>query len=388
MEVIRGGQGDRSQEVRGEVERRGARAARSVDLCGEAPGAVVDEGAHLTEGGRVRGGRRLERQRDLVGAGHQHQQCWPHPSSPRRERFRGGADPPIQSELRPPPRIFDGAAEAKLIALTCSPAPAGFVRWSLRLLEEKVVELNIVEKASDNTIGRTLKKTSSNRPQSTMGDPAGRQRRLRRGHGRRAGNLPQAARSRSSPRVSGRDLQAVDRLRRVRPIPAKPGRAVRHDYEYERNGVANIFMVFAPLEGWRQVKVTDRHAGADYAQVLKELSDVHFPDAEQIRLVQDNLSTHTPASLYAAFPAPEARRLAKRFEWHYTPKHGSWLDMAESELGVLSSQCLSRRIPDKPTLEKEVAAWEDHRNKHHAEANWQFTTDDARVKLKRLYPSF
>ena len=157
-------------------------------------------------------------------------------------------------------------------------------------------------------------------------------------------------------------------------------------YEYERNGVANIFMMFAPLEGWRRVKVTDRHAAADYAQVLKELSDVHFPSAEQIRLVQDNLSTHTPASLYAAFPAAEARRLAKRFEWHYTPKHGSWLDMAESELGVLSSQCLSRRIPDKQTLQTEVAAWQDYRNKHHTKADWQFTTADARVKLKRLYP--
>ncbi len=152
-------------------------------------------------------------------------------------------------------------------------------------------------------------------------------------------------------------------------------------------GVANIFMMFAPLEGWRRVKVTDRHAAADYAQLLKELSDVHFPAAEQIRLVQDNLSTHTAASLYAAFPAPEARRLAKRFEWHYTPKHGSWLDMAESELGVLSRQYLSRRIPDKPTLEKEIAAWEDYRNKHDARADWQFTTEEARVKLKRLYPS-
>ena len=142
------------------------------------------------------------------------------------------------------------------------------------------------------------------------------------------------------------------------PIPPKPGRPARHDYEYERNGVANLFMIFAPLEGWRHVEVTDRHAAADYAKILKDLSDVRFPAAAKIALVQDNLSTHTPASLYAAFPAPEARRLANRFEWHYTPKHGSWLDMAESELAVLTRQCLSRRIPDKQTLEKEVAAWE------------------------------
>jgi hypothetical protein len=119
--------------------------------------------------------------------------------------------------------------------------------------------------------------------------------------------------------------------------------------------------------------------------VLKELSDVHFPSAEKIVLV---LSTHTAASLYATFPAFEARRLVKRFEWHYTPKHGSWLDMAESELGVLASQCLSRRIPDKQTLEAEVAAWQDYRNKHNTKADWQFTTADARVKLKRLYPHF
>ena len=172
-------------------------------------------------------------------------------------------------------------------------------------------------------------------------------------------------------------------------IPAKPGKPARHDYEYERNGVANLFMMFAPLEGRRRVKVTDRHAAADYGHVLKEeLSDVHFPSAEKIVLVQDNLSTHTAASLYATFPAAEARRLAKRFEWRYTPKHGSWLDMAESELGVLSSQCLSRRIPDKQTLQTEVAAWQDYRNKHHTKANWQFTTADARVKLKRLYPHF
>src|SRR5271165_3986577 len=156
MEVIRGGQGDCGQEVCCEVERRGARAAGGDDLRGQASGTVADEGAHPAEGGRFGGGRRLERQRNLRGAGHQHQQYRPHPASTCRGRPRGGADPQIQSELRP-------AAEAKLIALTCSPAPGGFARWSLRLLEEKVVELNIVEKASDNTIGKTLKKTSSNR---------------------------------------------------------------------------------------------------------------------------------------------------------------------------------------------------------------------------------
>jgi hypothetical protein len=163
------------------------------------------------------------------------------------------------------------------------------------------------------------------------------------------------------------------------PIPAKPGRKARHDYEYERNGVANLFMVFAPLEGWRLVKVTDRHTAIDFAHMLRDLSDLHFPDAVKIVLVQDNLNTHKPASLYEAFPAVEARRLVERFEWHYTPKHGSWLDMAESELGVLASQCLDRRIADMQILAHEVNAWQDHRNKHHAKANWQFKTADARV---------
>jgi hypothetical protein len=171
------------------------------------------------------------------------------------------------------------------------------------------------------------------------------------------------------------------------PVPAKPGRPARYDYEYERNGTANLFMLFAPLEGWRHVKVTDHHAAVDYARVLKDLADTHFPDASRIVLVQDNLSTHKPASLYEAFPAAEARRLVERFEWHYTPKHGSWLDMAESELSVLSRQCLDRRIPDKQTLIEQAAAWQDIRNRHHTKADWQFTNADARVKLKRLYPA-
>jgi hypothetical protein len=172
------------------------------------------------------------------------------------------------------------------------------------------------------------------------------------------------------------------------PIPMKPGQPERVDYEYERNGTANLFMLFAPLEGWRHVEVTDRRTAVDYAQVLKDLSDVHFPDAQKIKLVQDNLNTHVKASLYEAFPPAEARRLVERFEWHYTPKHGSWLNMAESELGVLASQCLDRRIPDKETLTKEAAAWQDERNTNHTKANWRFTTADARIKLKRLYPQF
>ena len=170
------------------------------------------------------------------------------------------------------------------------------------------------------------------------------------------------------------------------PIPMQPGQPARFDYEYERNGTANAFMLFAPLEGWRHVKVTERRTSVDYAQVLKELSDVHFPKAEKIVLVQDNLNTHVQASLYEAFEPAEARRLVERFEWNYTPKHGSWLNLAESELGVLSSQCLDRRIPDRQTLEREVAAWVAKRNTHHAKANWHFTTADARVKLKSLYP--
>jgi uncharacterized small protein (DUF1192 family) len=171
------------------------------------------------------------------------------------------------------------------------------------------------------------------------------------------------------------------------PIPARPGRPARTDYAYERNGTANIFMLFAPLDGWRHVAVTERHAAVDYAHLLKDVSDRWFPDAAKIALVQDNLSTHKPASLYEAFPPAEARRLVERFEWHYTPKHGSWLNMAETELSVLSSQCLDRRIATRQILIDEVTAWEAARNKHHAKADWQFTTADARVKLKRLYPS-
>lgn len=169
--------------------------------------------------------------------------------------------------------------------------------------------------------------------------------------------------------------------------PMRAGQPARHDYEYRRNGTANMFMVFAPLEGWRHVAVTERRTAVDYAKILRDIADIHFPDAEKIILVQDNLNTHTPASLYEAFEPADARRIAERFEWHYTPKHGSWLNLAESELAVLASQCLARRIPDQAKLTREVNAWLTHRNTHNAKVNWHFTTADARVKLSNLYPS-
>ena len=172
------------------------------------------------------------------------------------------------------------------------------------------------------------------------------------------------------------------------PLPVAPGRPARRDYGYTREGVCNLFLVTEPLRGWRHVAVSDRRTRRDFAHVIKELVDVPYPAAEKIVLVMDNLNTHTPASLYEAFPADEAKRLADRLEIHYSPKHGSWLNMAEIELGVLAAQCLDRRLPDRATLEREVAAWEAARNAATRTIDWRFTTADARIKLKHLYPSF
>lgn len=172
------------------------------------------------------------------------------------------------------------------------------------------------------------------------------------------------------------------------PLPMSPGQPQRYDYEYERHGTCNLFMFFEPLAGSRHVDVTDRRTMIDYAHSMKALVDDFYPDAEVIRVVQDNLSTHKPAALYEAFPPAEARRILTRLEFHYTPKHGSWLNMAEIELNVLANQCLDRRIDCKQTLVSEVAAWQQQRNHFAASVDWQFTTDDARVKLRKLYPSF
>src|SRR6201988_2372285 len=308
----------------------------------------------------------------------------------RKQLVEEGFEAVLSRKQRATPavaRIFDGEKEAKLIALACSKPPKGHARWTLRLLENKVVEFGIIDRASDSTIHRTLKKN-----------------RLKP-HRRQCWVIPPKANSAfvaamedvlavyTRPRDPDYPLVYLDETSKQliaetrTPIPMKPGRAARVDYEYERNGTANLFMLFAPLEGWRHIKVTDRHTAVDYAHVLKDLADIHFSNARTIVLVQDNLNIHSKASLYEAFPPTEARRLVERFEWHYTPKHGSWLNLAESELGVLKSQCLDRRIPNKQILIDEIAAWEHDRNANHTKADWQFTTKNAHIKLKHLYPA-
>jgi DDE superfamily endonuclease len=173
----------------------------------------------------------------------------------------------------------------------------------------------------------------------------------------------------------------------VRPLPPEPGQPERFDYEYTRNGTANLFMISEPVLGWRAVQVTDRRTAKDFAEVLRWLVDDVHSEAEKVVLVTDNLNTHKPASLYEAFPPQQARRIAERIEWHYTPKHGSWLDMAEIELSVLSRQCLDRRIGTRADLERAVGEWEAERNERAVEVRWRFTTAEARIKLHRLYPS-
>jgi uncharacterized small protein (DUF1192 family) len=171
------------------------------------------------------------------------------------------------------------------------------------------------------------------------------------------------------------------------PLPAAPGHTACYDYEYERHGVANLFMFFEPLRSWRRVTVTERRTKKDWAHCIRELVDLDFPDALRIGIVLDNLNTHVPAALYETFEPAEAKRIVDRLEFHYTPKHGSWLNMAEIELSVLSRQCLDQRIASQAALEQEVAAWQTQRNAKGATVDWRFTTEDARIKLKRLYPS-
>ena len=282
---------------------------------------------------------------------------------------------------------IDGEQEAHLVALVCSRPPAGRARWSLRLLADRFVELEYIDSISHETVRQVLK-ANELKPwlKKEWCIPP-------RANAEFVYHMEDALDVYTWPVDPARPLvcfdespeQLVSETRQ--PLPAKPGQPARYDYEYRREGVANLFMFFAPLLNWRHVKVTDRRTKVDWTACMKDLVDVHFPDADKIIVIMDQLNTHNPAALYEAFPPAEAKRILDRLEFHFTPKHGSWLNMAEIEFSVLSRQCLDRFIPDKATLTEEVLAWEVQRNGKDATVDWRFTTDDARVKLKRLYPS-
>lgn len=184
------------------------------------------------------------------------------------------------------------------------------------------------------------------------------------------------------------DEKSVQLIAETRhPLPLKPGQVERFDYEYQRNGTCNLFMYFQPLAGWRHVQVTERRTKVDFAHCMRYLVDECFPEAKVVAVVLDNLNTHSPAALYEAYEPAEAKRILDRLEFHYTPKHGSWLNMVEIELSVLSEQCLDERIPDEDSLRREIAAWASPRNERRATVHWRFSTSDARHRLKRLYPN-
>lgn len=286
-------------------------------------------------------------------------------------------------------RKLDGEAEAHLIALACSAPPEGRESWTLQLLADTVVTLDAVDidSVSYETVRRVLKKNEIKPWRYEQWVIPPHQNADFVYHMEDVLELYHQPYNPLCPVVCF-DESSKQLIKETRcPLSAQPGQARRYDYEYERNGTRNLFMFTEPLTGWRHVKVTPRRTKQDWALCMKQLVDEFYPDAECIRVVMDNLNTHNPAALYETFEASEARRLLDKLEFHYTPKHGSWLNMAEIEFSVLTRQCLDRRIPDEETLCREIAAWESARNAQASSIDWQFTTDDARIKLAQLYPS-
>jgi transposase len=276
--------------------------------------------------------------------------------------------------------------EALLVATACSKPPAGRARWTLSLLADEMVRLTEHRSLSRDTVRRRLAEKELKPWQETMwcipkvdAEFVARMEDVL--------DLYAEAPDERRPVVcfdeTPRQLIGEARV----PIPAKPGRPARFDYEYVRNGTANVFMFVDAHRPWRHAKVTDRRTSRDFAECMRDLADRHYPRAERIRVVMDNLSTHTPAALYEHLDPAEARRILRRLEFHYTPKHASWLNMVEIEIGVMVRQCLDRRIPDKATLVSEVAAWNRRRNRERARINWLFTVQRAREKLGRAYPT-
>src|SRR4051812_8001780 len=304
----------------------------------------------------------------------------------KRHFVEGTLGKALHEESRPGARRkLTGQEEALLIATACSRPPEGRARWTIELLAGEMVRLTEHDSVSRETVRRRLAENELKPWREKMWC-------VPKIDGEYVARMEDVLDLYAEPLDPARPVVCLDEsplqlIGEVRePIPAAPGQVERVDYEYRRNGTVNLFVAVDAHRPWRKVTVTDQRTARDYAKRLRELVDVDYPDAGCIRLVQDNLSTHTPGSLYEAFPAPEAHRILERLEFHYTPKHASWLNMVEIEIGVLKRQCLDRRIDDREELEREIAAWERQRNLAGAHLKWMFTTEKARTKMRRAYP--
>ena len=304
----------------------------------------------------------------------------------KRRFVLGNLEAALSEEPRPgAERKLSDKEEALLVATACSSPPAGRARWTLKLLADALVRLTAHESVSRETVRRRLAENDLKPWRKDMwcipqvdADYVARMEDVL--------DLYAEAPDPKRPVVCFDEspIQLIGEVRQ--PIPAEPGQIERYDCEYRRNGTANLFVFLDVNRPWRKVKVAERRAAEDFAACMRELTDVHYPGAERIRVVLDNLSTHSAGALYQAFPADEARRVLRRLEFHYVPKHASWLNMVEIEISVLASQCLDRRIDSYSRLVAEIAAWEKRRNAEHARVNWMFTTEKARAKMGRAYP--
>lgn len=281
-------------------------------------------------------------------------------------------------------RKLSGTEEALLVATACSAPPEGSTCWTLELLADEMVRLTSHDSISRETVRRRLKDNKLKPWRREMWC-------IPKVNTEYIARMEDVLDLYAEPVVADDPIVSFDEspkqlISEVRtPVPAIPGHLERYDYEYKRNGTANLFVFVGVGFPWRHVKVTDRRTKVDFAECMRDLVDVHFPAADRIRVVLDNLNTHRPGSLYEAYPPEEARRILRRIEFHYTPKHASWLNMVEIEIGVLNTQCLSRRIGDKSTLIREITAWQKRRNASGAKIQWMFSTENARRKLTKMY---
>ena len=304
----------------------------------------------------------------------------------KRRFVEGNLDKALHEEPRPgAARKLSAQEEALLVATACSRPPEGRARWTIELLAGEMVRLTEHESVSRETVRRRLAENELKPWREKMWCVP----KIDGAYVARMEDVLDLYAEPPDPKypVVCLDESPVQLIGEVRePIAAAPGQIERVDYEYRRCGTVNLFVAVDAHRPWRKVSVTQQRAAQDYAERLRELVDVDYPGATCIRVVQDNLSTHTPGALYEAFPAPEAHRILERLEFHYTPKHASWLNMVEIEIGVLKGQCLDRRIDDRVELEREIAAWQRRRNAAGARVKWMFTTEKARAKMGRAYP--